>query len=107
MAEHLPRRRRLQGVSRRRNHSHHGNPQGPRHRSVSDAEHGRDSGRRPDKATLAVAILLLVLAAGVAYDAATIRGGVASYARIGPEVFPFAIAGGLAALGVATAISAY
>jgi putative tricarboxylic transport membrane protein len=74
---------------------------------VSDAAPSRDGGRRPNKATLVIAVLLLVLAAGVAYDAATIRAGVASYSRIGPAVFPFGVAGCLAALGIATAISAF
>ncbi len=74
---------------------------------MSDAAPSRDGGRRPDKATLVIAVLLLLLAAGVAYDAATIRAGVASYSRIGPQVFPFAIAGCLAVLGVGTAISAF
>jgi putative tricarboxylic transport membrane protein len=66
-----------------------------------------DGGRRPDRASLVIAALLILLAAGVAYDAATLRAGVASYSRVGPEVFPFAIAGCLAALGVATAVSAF
>ncbi len=74
---------------------------------MSDDAPAHDHGRRPDRATLVIAALLILLAAGVAYDAATLRAGVASYSRVGPEVFPFAIAGCLAALGVATAISAF
>lgn len=74
---------------------------------MSDAASSREGERRLDKATLVIAVLIILLAAGVAYDAATIRAGVASYSRIGPQVFPYAVAGCLAALGVATAISAY
>lgn len=66
-----------------------------------------DNERRPDRAALVIAVLLLLLAAGVAYDAATIRAGVASYSRIGPQVFPFGVAGCLAALAFGTAISAF
>lgn len=65
------------------------------------------TGRRPDRAALAIAILLVVVAAVVAYDAFTIRAGVASYSRVGPAVFPYAVAGCLALLGLATAIHAF
>jgi putative tricarboxylic transport membrane protein len=74
---------------------------------VSEAAPSRDGGRRPDRAKLVIAALLLLLATGVAWDAATIRAGVASYSRVGPQVFPFAIAGCLAALCVGTVISAF
>ncbi len=65
-----------------------------------------DGARRLDKAALVIAVLLLLLAAVVAYDAATLRAGVASYSRVGPEVFPYGIAGALAVVGVATGVSA-
>jgi putative tricarboxylic transport membrane protein len=65
-----------------------------------------DDRGRPDRAGLAVAAFLLILAGSVAWDAATISSGVASYSRIGPEVFPFGIATGLAVLAVFTAVSA-
>jgi putative tricarboxylic transport membrane protein len=74
---------------------------------VSEAVPHRDGARRPDPAALVIAALILILAAGVAYDAATLRAGVAAYSRVGPQVFPYGIAGCLAALGVATAISAF
>lgn len=62
--------------------------------------------RRPDWAMLVVAGLLLALAAVIAWDAASIAPGVASYSRIGPKVFPFGIAAGVAIIAAATAISA-
>lgn len=74
---------------------------------MSDAVSPREGERRLDKPTLVIAVLILALAAGVAYDASTIRAGVASYSRIGPHVFPYAVAGCLAALGIATAISGF
>jgi putative tricarboxylic transport membrane protein len=65
------------------------------------------SGRRPDWAALVTAALLIGLAIAVARDAAAISSGAAIYSRIGPRVFPFAIAAVLAALGLATAASAF
>lgn len=66
-----------------------------------------DERSRPDRTGLAVAAFLLVLAGLVAWDAATISSGAATYSRIGPEVFPFGIAAGLAVLAGFTAVSAF
>jgi putative tricarboxylic transport membrane protein len=72
---------------------------------VSSPELHRNSERRPDRAALAIAAILLVLAAIVAWDAAHI-GGAAQYARIGPQTIPYAIAIGLAGLGLWTIVEA-
>lgn len=61
--------------------------------------------RRPDRAALVIAAVLLVLAAVVAWDASRI-GGVVQYARIGPQTIPFAIAICLAGLGLWTIVEA-
>ena len=63
--------------------------------------------RRPDWAALGIAAFLIVLAAVVAWDVAHMRTGVATYSRIGPRAFPYAIAIGLAGLGVLTAVQAF
>lgn len=65
-----------------------------------------DERGRPDWAGLAVAAFLFVLAGLVAWDAASISSGAASYSRIGPKVFPFGIAAGLFVLAGFTAVSA-
>jgi putative tricarboxylic transport membrane protein len=63
--------------------------------------------RRPERAALVIALGLLALAAVVAWDAAHMRTGVAAYSRIGPRAFPYAVAAGLAILGLITAIAAF
>jgi putative tricarboxylic transport membrane protein len=63
--------------------------------------------RRPDWATLAIAAFLLALAAVVAWDVAHMRTGVATYSRIGPRAFPYAVAIGLTALAALTAVQAF
>lgn len=65
----------------------------------------RNPERRPDRAALVIAAVLLVLAAVVAWDASRIGGG-GAYARIGPQTIPYVIAGCLAALGVWTIFEA-
>lgn len=62
--------------------------------------------RRPDRAALVIAAALIALAAVIFWDMARI-GEVASYARIGPTTVPNLIAGGLAILGVWTAVEAW
>lgn len=64
------------------------------------------AGHRLDRAELVIALALIALGAVVAWDAAHMRTGVAAYSRIGPRAFPYAIAGGLAFLGLATAFLA-
>lgn len=61
--------------------------------------------RRPDRAALVIAAVLLVLAAVVAWDASRVTGG-GAYARIGPQTIPFVIAICLAGLGVWTIFEA-
>lgn len=61
--------------------------------------------RRPDWAALAIAAVLLVLAAIVAFDASRVTGG-GQYARIGPQTIPYSIAFCLAGLGIWTIIEA-
>lgn len=61
--------------------------------------------RRPDRAALVIAAILIVLAGVVAWDASRI-GGIVQYARIGPQTIPFVIAGCLATLGLWTVFEA-
>jgi putative tricarboxylic transport membrane protein len=63
--------------------------------------------RRPDRAALAIALLLLALAAVVAWDVATMRAGAGGYSRIGPRAFPYVIAAGLAVLAVLVAFEGF
>ena len=65
------------------------------------------SERRPERAALVIALVLIGIGAVVAWDAANMRAGVATYSRIGPKAFPYAIASGLIVLGVLTAIQAF
>ena len=51
--------------------------------------------RRPDRAALVIAAGLLV-AAGVIFADTASMGTAASYARVGPKVFPYVVAAGLA-----------
>lgn len=62
--------------------------------------------RRPDGAALVIALILAGLAALIFWQTAQMRV-VAVYARVGPQTFPYVIAGGLALLSLATAISAF
>jgi putative tricarboxylic transport membrane protein len=63
--------------------------------------------RRPDRAALVIAVLLVALGGVIAWDVAHMRSGVAAYSRIGPRAFPYAIAFGLAILGLLTAVQAF
>ncbi|HZY69060.1 MAG TPA: tripartite tricarboxylate transporter TctB family protein [Devosia sp.] len=65
----------------------------------------RNPRRRPDRAALVIAALLLVLAGVIAWDASRL-GGAAQYARIGPQTIPYVIAHCLAALGIWTVVEA-
>lgn len=58
--------------------------------------------RRPDRAALVIAVGLAFLAFLVAFDTYTLPQGVATYSRIGPRAFPYAIAAGLLLCAVAT-----
>lgn len=72
---------------------------------MSDIADKAKSERRPDRAALAIAVLLLVLAGVVAFDASRLSGA-AAYARIGPQTVPYAVALCLAALGIWTIVEA-
>ncbi|MGV6875174.1 tripartite tricarboxylate transporter TctB family protein [Pseudochelatococcus sp. B33] len=75
-----------------------GTPTGPERRDAQP--------RRPDIAALAVAVMLVGLAALVFWSTSRM-GAVAQYARIGPTVFPYTVAAGLAVLALATAVAAW
>ena len=62
--------------------------------------------RRPERAALAVAAALLVVAGVIAWDASHLSS-VARYARIGPQTVPLVIALCLAGLGIWTIIEAW
>ncbi len=66
----------------------------------------RNPERRPDRAALVIALVLLVLAAVIAWDAGRVTGG-GAYARIGPQTIPYAIAVCLAGLGLWTIIESW
>ncbi len=63
--------------------------------------------RRPDRAALSIGLLLIGLAAVLAWDVFQMRAGAGGYSRIGPKAFPYAIAAGLAILGVLTALEGF
>ena len=62
--------------------------------------------RRPDWAALIIAAGLLVMAAVIAWDVQRLAN-VASYARVGPQTVPYAIAIGLVGFAIWTAIEAW
>jgi putative tricarboxylic transport membrane protein len=62
--------------------------------------------RRPDRAALVIGLILIGIAATVAWDAFSMRAGAASYSRIGPKAFPYAVSFGLLLLGVLTGVQA-
>lgn len=62
--------------------------------------------RRPDGAAFIIALILAIIAAVIFWQTAQMRV-VASYAQVGPTTFPYVVASGLAALSIATAVSAW
>lgn len=64
------------------------------------------SGRRPDRAVLAIAAALGAAAAVITWSTSGMSVG-ASYARVGPTTFPYVIAGCLLLLAVWTAIAGW
>ena len=62
--------------------------------------------RRPDGAALVIALVLAAIAAVILWQTAQMRVPPIQ-ARVGPTVFPYIVAGGLAFLSVGTAISAW
>ena len=65
-----------------------------------------DAARRPDGAALLIAVILAVIAGVIIWQTALMRVPPIQ-AKIGPTVFPYVIAGGLALLSIGTAISAF
>ncbi|KKB85990.1 C4-dicarboxylate ABC transporter [Devosia limi DSM 17137] len=65
-----------------------------------------NSERRPDGAALFIAAILAVIAAIIIWQTSQMRVPPIQ-ARVGPTVFPYIIAGGLALLSVGTLISAW
>ena len=61
--------------------------------------------RRPDGAALVIALVLAAIAAVIIWQTSQMRVPPIQ-ARVGPQVFPYAIAGGLVLLSIGTVISA-
>ena len=72
---------------------------------MSDSERSSEA-RRPDRAALVIAAILVVVAIGIAWSTSQ-TGGVAGYSPVGPKTFPYIIAAGLFGLGVLTAIEGW
>ncbi|MFU0506817.1 tripartite tricarboxylate transporter TctB family protein [Pseudaminobacter sp. NGMCC 1.201702] len=66
---------------------------------------GSSAGRRADKAALVIAAALAGIAALIGWSTYSM-GGAASYSRLGPTAFPYAIAGGLFILAIWTVFEA-
>ena len=60
--------------------------------------------RRPDRAVLVIAAVLMVVAIGIGYGTMQ-QGGVAGYSPVGPKTVPYIIAAALAGLSIMTAIA--
>lgn len=73
---------------------------------MSVERHQSSERRGPDRVSLIIAVALFAIAAVVAWDGAHISGNASIYSGVGPEVFPYIIAGALALLALATAFSA-
>lgn len=65
---------------------------------------GSGQRRRPDRAVLVIAAVLMAAAIAIGY-ATTQQGGVAGYSPVGPKTVPYIIAAALAGLSVLTAIA--
>ncbi len=65
------------------------------------------SERRLDRAAFGIAVALAAVAIVIAVDTYNLPEGIASYARVGPRAFPYAIAAAMAVLAIATAIAAW
>ena len=62
--------------------------------------------RRPDGAALFIALVLAVIAAVIIWQTSMMRVPPIQ-AKVGPQVFPYVIAGGLVLLSIGTALSAW
>ncbi len=65
------------------------------------------SERRPDRAALVIAALLAGLAALIAFNTHNLPEGIASYSRVGPRAFPYAIAAWLGLIALGTLVAAW
>ena len=63
-------------------------------------------GRQPDVAGFVIAAALLALALILVWDAGSL-GAAATYSPVGPSAAEYAVAAGLAVLGIATAVTAW
>lgn len=72
----------------------------------SGIEPSANPSRRPDGAALIIALILIAIAALLAFDTSRLGGG-GAYARIGPATVPYAIAACLAGLSIWTLIAAF
>jgi putative tricarboxylic transport membrane protein len=66
---------------------------------------GGGASGRPDRGGLVIALLLAIVAAVIFFSTRAMPV-TAQYTRVGPTTFPYAVAAGLAALAVGTAVSA-
>ena len=62
--------------------------------------------RRPDRAALVIALVMAAIAAVIIWQTSMMRVPPIQ-AKVGPQVFPYAIAGGLLLLSIGTAVSAW
>ncbi|KQX35363.1 C4-dicarboxylate ABC transporter [Devosia sp. Root436] len=67
---------------------------------------GSNPQRRPDGAAFVIALILAGIAVVIFWQTSIMRLP-AHQARVGPQVFPYAIAGGLLLLAIGTAVSAW
>ena len=65
---------------------------------------GSGDQRRPDRAVLVIAAVLMIAAIGIFFGTIQ-QGGVAGYSPVGPKTVPYIIAAALACLSVLTAIA--
>lgn len=65
------------------------------------------SERRPDRAAFVIAAALATLSVVIAVDTYNLPEGIATYARVGPRAFPYAISAAMGVLALATAIAAW
>lgn len=63
--------------------------------------------RRLEGAAFVIAVALATLAVVIAVDTYNLPEGIASYARVGPRAFPYAISAVMGMLALATAIAAW
>ncbi len=72
---------------------------------MSDTERVSEQ-RRPDRAALVIAAILVVVSIAIAWSTSQM-GGVAGYSPVGPKTFPYVIAAFLFGLGILTAVEGW